>query len=313
MKTSKLKIAIIQHGPVYLNLNQSLIKALDLIHKASQKNVSMIFFGESWLSGYPSWLDNCTEAATWGYKPTKEVFLRTYNSSISIQGKEIKQLGDAAKKYKVFIGIGVNEKLESGPGNGTIYNSMLFFDPNGKIVNHHRKLMPTYTEKLVYGLGDGLGLRTINTPYGKMGGLICWEHWMPHARQALHNEGEIIHLALWPTVNDMHQVASRAYAFEGRCFVVSVGQILRRSELPDELTIKANELMESSDYLLSGGSCVIKPDGQFLVEPRFQVEEIIYAEIEPDEAIKEKMTLDTSGHYSRKDIFKFEVVRERNK
>ena len=190
---------------------------------------------------------------------------------------------------------------------------MLFINPKGEIVNHHRKLMPTYTEKLVYGLGDGMGLKTINTPFGRMGGLICWEHWMPHARQALHNEGEIIHLALWPSVNDMHQVASRAYAFEGRCFVVSVGQILKKSELPKELIKKESKFMESTDYLLSGGSCVIKPDGQFQVEPRFHTEEIIYAELDPNEAIKEKMTLDTSGHYSRKDVFKFKVVRERNK
>lgn len=169
--------------------------------------------------------------------------------------------------------------------------------------------MPTYTEKLLYGLGDGAGLHTIDFKKAKLGGLICWEHWMPLSRQALHNEGEQIHIAVWPTVHDAHQLASRHYAFEGRCFVIAAGQILQLRDIPSELS--RPEGMDQDQWLLRGGSSVIGPDGTYILEPVFEQEAILYAEIDPDQVIAERMTLDVSGHYQRWDIFDFQVNKTR--
>ena len=169
--------------------------------------------------------------------------------------------------------------------------------------------MPTFSEKLVYGIGDGKDLDSAQFPGGRVGGLICWEHWMPLARQTMHDAGEHVHVALWPTVHETHQMASRHYAFEGRCFVLAAGQLMRANQIPDQL--KKPEGVDDNQYLLRGGSCIIDPKGSFVVEPIFENDTIITAEIDPAEAIRERMTLDTSGHYQRSDIFELTVNRER--
>lgn len=307
-----LNIAIIQHSPVHLNLQASTEKALKLINEAAGRSAQLIVFGETWLSGYPAWLDHCPEIAVWNNEATKEVFAQMHNNSADVHGIEIKLICDAAKEFKLIICIGFNEKVIEGPGSGTIYNSFVIINEQGEIVNHHRKLVPTFSEKLVYGNGDAAGLKTIDTQWGKLGGLICWEHWMPLSRQVLHNEGEMIHIALWPTVHDMHQVASRHYAFEGRCFVIAAGQMMQVKEIPGNLELPEYFKNNPDKYILNGGSCVIGPDGNYLLAPQFDFEEIRYCIIENfDAPIKEKLTLDTTGHYSRRDIFVLSVDRKR--
>jgi predicted amidohydrolase len=309
---NSLNIAIIQHGPVHLNLEASTAKALQLIKEAAGRSAQLIVFGETWLSGYPAWLDHCPDVALWNNEATKDVFLQMHQNSVDINGEEIKLLCDAAKKNKVMICMGINEKITEGIGSGTLYNAFVIIDEQGEIVNHHRKLVPTFTEKLVYGNGDAAGLRTINTEFGKLGALICWEHWMPLSRQVLHNENEMIHIALWPTVHDMHQVASRHYAFEGRCFVIAAGQMMQVKDIPANLTLPEHFKNDPEKYILNGGSCVIDPTGIYLLEPQFDKEGILYCTIDNfDTANKEKLTLDTTGHYSRWDIFDFSVDRKR--
>ena len=179
------------------------------------------------------------------------------------------------------------------------------------LVNHHRKLMPTYTERLVWGQGDGAGLQSVATAVGRLSSLVCWEHWMPLARQALHDSGEQIHVALWPTVKEMHQVASRQYAFEGRCYVLAAGSILRASDTPPELTLPA-ELADAPETLvMNGGSAIIAPDGRYLAGPLWDEEGILAAELDLRAITREQMTLDVSGHYSRPDVFRFRVRRKR--
>ena len=235
-----------------------------------------------------------------------------YANSVDVPGPITQQLGAAAKELGIYLVIGVNERVSAGRGNGTLYNTLLIFDHNGKIVNHHRKLMPTYTEKMLYGLGDGHGLQTVPTPFGRLGGLICWEHWMPLTRQALHDCGEHIHIALWPNVHEMLQVASRAYAFEGRCFVVAVGQLMRAKDIPEGLDWPAHMKDKPESLLLRGGSSVIAPNGRYLLEPQYDKEEMFLVEIKDlSEVYQEKMTLDVSGHYQRLDVFQFEVSKER--
>jgi len=311
MKTT-LKVAIVQESPVYLNLRQSLEKAEILIEEAADQAANLIVFGETWLSGYPAWLDHCPKVALWNHEPTKEVFARMMQNSIAVPSNETHFLGKLAKKHQLHIVIGVNEVVHFGAGSGTIYNSILTFNEKGEMVNHHRKLMPTYTEKLLYGAGDGEGLKAVSTPFGKMGSLICWEHWMPLTRQAMHNTGELIHIALWPAVHEMHQIASRHYAFEGRCFVIAVGQVMRAKDIPPELELPTHLAENPNEFLLNGGSAIIAPDGFYDLKPQYDKEGMIFHEINDlDQAMRERMTLDVTGHYQRNDVFMFGVNRKR--
>jgi predicted amidohydrolase len=203
--------------------------------------------------------------------------------------------------------IGANERVESGPGNGTLYNSLLTFGPDGSLLNRHRKLVPTYTERLVWGQGNATGLRAVASDVGRIGGLICWEHWMPLARQALHEAGEDIHVAVWPTVKEMHVLASRHYALEGRCFVLAAGLLMQVDELPTEL--ESPQDLDGSDLLLTGGSAIIAPDGSFVVDPVYGDETIITAHLDLAAIDRECMTLDVTGHYARPDVFDFRIRR----
>lgn len=306
-----IKVAIGQFSAVHLDLEKSLQKLDEIMKDASARGVKLLVVGETWLSGYPSWLDYCTNVSQWDAPAMKEVYLQFYHSSVSIKGKEFEIICSWARELSITLCLGINEKVESGPGNGTVYNSFVIIDHSGKLLNHHRKLMPTFTEKMLYGMGDGHGLHAVETEIGRVGGSICWEHWMPLARQALHDSGEHFHVALWPKVHEMHQLASRHYAFEGRCFVLAAGQILKASDFPKSLELPDNLKTNPVQLTLNGGSCIIGPNGKYLVEPVFDREELIVCDCHLDDAIKERMTLDTSGHYQRNDIFNFEVDKKR--
>ncbi len=301
----RIPVAIIQSSPVFLDLQASVGKLVALTAEAAATGARIVTFGETWLPGYPAWLDYCSDAALWDYAPSKEVFARLRRNSVVVPGKETKLIGELARKHELTLIIGVNERVETGPGNGTIYNSLLTFTPDGTLANHHRKLVPTYTERLVWGQGDGGGLASVATPAGRVGGLICWEHWMPLARQAMHHAGEHVHVAVWPTVHEMHQIASRHYAFEARCFVLAAGLVMRVKDLPAELRTTTELAGDPDAYLLRGGSAIIGPDGKYVVEPVYEQDTIVTATIDLDAIDREKMTLDVSGHYSRPDIFDF--------
>ncbi len=305
---SPIKVGIVQEGPIYNNLKASMEKMVEIIVDAATDSTDLLVFGETWLSGYPAWLDHCNGYAIWDHEPTKAVFSRMYQNSIAIPGAETDTLCTLAKEHKMVIVTGVNEVVPHGPGNRTIYNSMIIINEEGQIVNHRRKLMPTYTEKLLYGLGDKKGLEAVDTSVGRIGGLICWEHWMPLARQVMHNSGEHIHIALWPRVHEMLQIASRAYAFEGRCYVIAVGQIMYGKDFPEELELPEHIANHPGGVVLNGGSSIIGPDGQFLMEPQYDLDGTFYCELDVlDTILRESMTLDVSGHYQRPDVFDFKI------
>ncbi|MDQ3625726.1 MAG: carbon-nitrogen hydrolase family protein [Verrucomicrobiota bacterium] len=302
-----VSVAIVQGSPVFLDLEASVAKTLALAEEAARSGARIVTFGETWLPGYPAWLDYCSDAALWDHAPSKEVFARLRQNSIVVPGRETELFAQLAGDRELTLVIGVNERVESGPGNGTLYNSLLTFSPDGRLANHHRKLVPTYTERLVWGQGDGGGLESVATPSGRVGGLICWEHWMPLARQALHNSGEDIHIAVWPTVHEMHQIASRHYAFEARCFVLAAGLVMRVKDLPEELRASTEAGQNPEAFLLRGGSAIIGPDGKYVVEPVYEQETIVTAVLDLNAIDREKMTLDVSGHYSRPDVFTFQI------
>ncbi len=307
----KVRIAVVQAAPAYLDVDASLKKVEQLLQEAADQNADLVCFGETWFTGYPAWIDYCDEYAKWDFQATKEVFAKTHSSSLSVKGPEVRQIGEWANQHGLSIVMGINERVDSGPGNGTIYNALLTWNEKGELANHHRKLMPTHTERLLYGQGDGKGLQGVETSAGRVGGLICWEHWMPLTRQTMHNSGEHIHVAVWPKVHEMLQIATRSYAFEGRCFAVGVGQIMKVSDIPSELELPA-ELQDKPDHLLlNGGSCIVGPDGHYVMDPVWDKEGVFVTEVDLNRCYQERMALDVTGHYQRNDVFQLDIKKER--
>ncbi len=305
LTSSTAVVAAIQAAPYYLDLERSLRRAIDLIAEAADRRAQLVVFPESWLPGYPAWLDVCRDIAVWDYEPTKRLYAQLMENSVAVPSRETEALGDAARRGALTLVIGVHERVSEGPGRGTLYNSILTFGPTGELLNVHRKLVPTFTERLIWAQGDGAGLRVVETPAGRIGGLICWEHWMPLARQTLHVAGEDIHIALWPSVKEMYQIASRHYAFEGRCFVIAAGSIMRRGDLPRDFEIAGGLAGDGAEFILDGGSCVIGPDGRYVAGPTFGSEVIILARINLERIREESLTLDVTGHFDRPDLFDF--------
>jgi nitrilase len=288
------------------------IEATDrLTGDAARDGAALVAFPETWLPGYPAWLDVCRDVALWNHAPVKQVFARMAENSVVVEGESGRALQRIARTHGVTLVLGVTERIDAGVGRATLYNALLTFGPDGALLNHHRKLVPTYTERMVWGPGDAHGLRAVDTPPGRVGGLVCWEHWMPLARQAMHESGEDIHVAVWPTVHEMHQVASRQYAFEGRCFVLAIGSLLRAKDLPRELEPHPERVTSPEQYVLRGGSAIIGPDGAYLAGPVYDAPCTLYAELDLNRVREESMSLDVAGHYHRPDCLELVVTRKR--
>lgn len=302
------RVAIVQSEPA-ASLDEGLQRTEALVREAAKGGATLVAFPETWLPGYPAWLDVCRDVALWDHEPVKAVFERYATESVDISGESGRLLRDIAKRQGVTVVVGVSERVASGPGRGTLYNALLVLGPDGQLLNHHRKLVPTYTERMVWGNGDADGVLAVDTPTGRVGGLICWEHWMPLARQAMHDSGEDIHVAVWPTVHERHQLASRHYAFEGRCFVLATGSLLRASSLPAGLEVDRTRLTPGSALALRGGSAIIAPDGEYVARPLWDRPGILIADVDLGRVRRESMTLDVSGHYSRPDCLALSVRR----
>jgi len=303
-----VRVAIVQSEPAP-SLDEGLQRTDALVREATRSGASLVAFPETWLPGYPAWLDVSRDVALWDHEPVKATFARYASGSVDVSGESGAFLCGIAQRHRVTMIVGISERVGAGPGRGTLYNSLLVIAPDGRVVNHHRKLVPTYTERMVWGNGDADGLTAVDTPAGRIGGLVCWEHWMPLARQALHDAGEDIHVALWPTVHERHQLASRHYAFEGRCFVLAAGSVMRASALPLELEVDRARIGGPSTLVLRGGSAIIGPDGEYIVPPLWDRPGVLVAELDLDRVRRESMTLDVSGHYSRPDCLSLEVHR----
>ena len=315
MQNKTVKVALIQHAPVFLNLEKSLEKAAGLVKEAAGEGAKILVFPETWLAGYPIWLDESPNAALWDYPPAKRLYRILTDNSLQIPGSEFEKLQEIARRNRVYIVIGVHER-----SGGSLYNTTIYLEPDGSYKTH-RKLTPTYTERLIWGVGDGSGLQTIETPYGTLGGLICWEHWLPLACAAMHAKGEAIHTAQFPTVHERHQIASRHYAFEGQCFVLTSGCVLSKTQVIEgfeSLGIDDAEvlnLLESmrNECLQRGGSAIIAPDLSYVVEPVFDEECIVYGELNLDLVKQGHLLMDSDGHYSRPDVFQLRVNDKPNK
>lgn len=299
-------VAIAQFAPVVLDLDGCVDKAATIIRDAGKAHARLLAFPETWVPVYPFWCD-MGGFSTWGDEAGKRLHARLFRNALEVDSKAFTHLQASIKKAKIHVVLGANERA-----GRSLYNTLFFFDAAGALIGHHRKLVPTFGERLVWGYGDGAGLVAHDTPFGKLGGLVCWEHWMPQARQALHELGETIHVAAWPHAKGLHQTASVHYAFEGRAFVLVAASYLEKKMLPKDYELGA-EMGAAPDVLLNGGSAVVGPDGKYVVEPVYGNEALVVADIDVDRAYAENLTLDVAGHYSRPDVFEFSVNRARRR
>jgi len=305
---SSIRAAIVQAEPAP-GLSEGLERVESFVRDAGARGAALVVFPETWLPGYPIWLDVSRDVALWDHAPVKAVYRRMAENSVVVGSASTTRLAGIARAASVTLVIGVIERVEEGAGQGTLYNAILTFGPDGALLNHHRKLVPTYTERMVWGPGDARGLRSASAPFGRVGALVCWEHWMPLARHAMHESGEDVHVALWPTVHEMHQVASRQYAFEGRCYVLAAGSVMRAADLPPELEPHPAKVPAADSWVMRGGSAIIAPDGSYLAGPVYDTPTVLVADLDLGRVREERMTLDVTGHYHRPDVFAFEVRR----
>jgi nitrilase len=303
------RVAAVQAAPVFMDREASVEKARRLVAEAASNGARLAVFPETWLPGFPVWIETAPGAALWDHAPAKEAFARLLANAVEVPGPATDALCAAAAEAGCGVVVGVNER-EKGRLAGSLYNTIVFIDADGRLLGKHRKLVPTYAERLIWGRGDGSTLGAFDSTAGRIGGLVCWEHWMPLARHTMHVEGEDVHAALWPAVEEIHQIASRHYAFEGRCFVVAAGSVLRREEVPDDLEIFVGDGVAPEELLLAGGSAIIGPDGNYLAGPAGGDETILYADLDTSRIAAEHQTFDPVGHYARPDVFGVTVDRE---
>ncbi|MBS1976326.1 MAG: carbon-nitrogen hydrolase family protein [Bacteroidetes bacterium] len=294
----------VQLAPVLMDKKKTLGKIGDGIRDASALKSKLILFPEVIIPGYPRGLIFGT--AVGGRTPEgRDLFLRYWENSIEVPGPECEQLGKWAKEAGACLVVGVTER---DTVSKTLYCSLLYFSPEGRLLHRHRKIKPTAAERIIWGEGDGSDLSVLDTPFGKLGGLVCWENYMPLARMALYSQGVEIYLAPTADCRDSWQATLTHIACEGRCFVIGCNQFLTVDHYPDELK---KLIVEGHPSLpSSGGTVIISPLGKVLAGPLFNKEGIITAEIDPAEIVRAKMDFDVIGHYARPDIFQYNWLKK---
>ncbi|ESQ81393.1 carbon-nitrogen hydrolase family protein [Asticcacaulis benevestitus] len=296
---SPIKAAVVQAAPVLFNTPKTVEKLGELTREAAAKGADLVVFPEAFIGGYPKGVDF---GARLGLRSPegREEFRRYFESAIDLPGPEASRMGEIARDNGVHMVVGVIER-----DGGTLYCSTLTYAPSGRILYKHRKLMPTALERLVWGFGDGSTINVVDTPIGRIGSVICWENYMPLLRAAMYSRGVELYCA--PTVDDRDTwlPTMRTIALEGRCFVISACQYLTRGDGPaDYAPIQGDD---PSTVLIRGGSCIIDPLGNVLVEPDFTGETIKIAEIDRRIIARGKYDLDVVGHYARPDVFRLSV------
>ncbi|WP_299120195.1 carbon-nitrogen hydrolase family protein [uncultured Winogradskyella sp.] len=307
--SSNLKIAIAQIAPVWLDKSATLQKIESSIEDAAKQNCELIVFGEALLPGYPFWLA-LTGGAEWNKDVNKELHAHYVSNSICIEKGELNGVCQLAKAYKMAIYLGIMER-PTDRGGHSIYASLVYISEKGEIKSVHRKLQPTYDERLTWAPGDGNGLQVHPLKAFTVGGLNCWENWMPLPRTALYGQGENLHVAVWPGSHHNTKDITRFIARESRSYVVSVSSLMSKSDFPKNTPHLDAILKNAPDTLANGGSCIAGPDGEWIVEPVLHKEGLIVQTIEFNRVLEERQNFDPVGHYSRPDVTKLTVNRER--
>ncbi len=305
----KIKIAVAQIAPIWLNKEKTRDKIKSYIIEAGKNNCNLLVFGEALLPGYPFWL-SFTDASKFNSKMQKEMYAYYLENAVRIENGDLDEIKELAKQYRTAIYLGIVEN-PADRGGHSLYCSLVYINAKGEIESVHRKLQPTYEERLVWAQGDGNGLQVHQLKKFCVGGLNCWENWMPLSRTALYAMGENLHVAVWPGAERNTIDSTRFIAKEARSFVVSASGIMRRSDIPKETPYYSEIIKNFPDISANGGSCVSAPDGNWLIEPFINEEKLLYAELDFGRIAEERQNFDPVGHYSRPDVTTLLINRER--
>ena len=306
---NKLQVALAQISPVWLNKNKTLDKVKTAMLEAYKEKAQLIIFGEGLLPGYPFWLA-LTNGAQWDLKINKVLHAHYIQNSVNIENGDLDEVCALASQYKMAVYIGIIERA-SNRGGHSLYCSLVFINDQGVICSVHRKLQPTHDERLTWAPGDGNGLQVHSHKGFTLGGLNCWENWMPLPRAALYGMGENVHCAVWPGSEHNTKDITRFIARESRSYVISVSALMTKNDFPKDTPYFEELLDAAPDNLANGGSCVANPDGSWLVEPIVNSEGVFCAEIYLNRIYEERQNFDPSGHYSRPDVTQLHLNRER--
>jgi len=299
----KVIAAAVQAAPVFLDREATVDKSVRLIREAASSGAGLIVFPETFIPTYPDWV---WRAGVWD-EVSEQLYGRLLENSVEVPSETTETLGRAARRAKAFVSMGVNERE---PAGGTVYNTQLYFGPDGSLLGKHRKLMPTGGERLVWGYGDGSTLLVVDTPFGRLGGLTCWENYMPLARFAMYAQGIDVWCAPTWDNSDVWVATLQHIAKEGRVYVVGATSCQRASDVPQDVPGRARLWKGQKDWLSKGNSTIVGPEGEILAGPLIGEEGIVYAEIDAAHARSVRHQFDPVGHYSRPDVFRLEVQTE---
>jgi len=298
------KIAIVQTAPVFLDKKKTIEKMLSKIDQAAAKGATLIVFSEAFIPGYPAWVWRLRPGGDWDI--SEQLHQRLLENAVSIDSDDLAPLYKIAKKYHITLVFGIDER-ENRFARTTLYNSVVTISQDGELINHHRKLMPTNPERMVWGFGDATGLKVVETPAGRIGSLLCWENFMPLARYALYAQGVEIYIAPTYDSGDDWINSLRHIAREGGCWVIGCGNLMRGSDIPADLPDRENLYPDPDEWVNPGDSVVISPTGQIVAGPLHQQDDILLYSIDIAATATAKRTFDVTGHYSRPDIFQLQV------
>ena len=307
MKT--LQVALAQIAPVWLNKKKTLDKIKEAMLQAAKEKAQLLVFGEGLLPGYPFWLA-LTDGAQWDLKINKSLHAHYAQNAVNIEDGDIDELCVLAKEHTMAVYLGVIERATNRGGH-SLYCSLVYINEQGVICSVHRKLQPTYDERLTWAPGDGNGLQVHPLEGFTVGGLNCWENWMPLPRAALYGMGENVHCAVWPGSDHNTKDITRFIARESRSYVISVSSLMHKTDFPKDTPYIDELLAAAPEQLANGGSCVANPDGSWLLEPQLHTEGVFHAEIQLDRVYEERQNFDPVGHYSRPDVTQLHLNRER--
>ena len=302
--TGNLRVALVQAGSVVMEREETTAKAVRLVGEAAAKGAKLVLLPEAFIPAYPRGLSLGSKIGSRSPGGRAD-WLRYWQNSVPIPSDTTASLARAARDNSVYLCAGVIER-DADHGGGTLYCTIVYYGPDGSYLGKHRKLKPTAAERLIWGEGDGSTLTTIDTPYGRVGGLICWENYMPLARMAMYLKGVHIYLAPTADQRERWQATLRHIALEGRCFVLGCNQYVTKSMYPSDLA-SYHELAGEPEVLSRGGSAVIGPDGEYVAGPVWDREEVIIADLDLSAVPASRFDFDPVGHYARPDVFELKV------